>query len=179
MKSDIIHLDNHSHGFREAVEQTALVAAYKKLSPQNTRRLQILAEEMLSMLRSVTGEVEASFWLEVEDDVFTLGVSTKTQMDKEKRYLLISSSSARKNSAANGFLGMLRDAFEEALTADAERTYFELPADPSRSGLSGKAVDNDDWDGYERSILLKLADDVKIFIKGGNVTMTVKKRFAP
>ena len=34
-----------------------------------------------------------------------------------------------------------------------------------------------EWDGYERSILRRLADDVKIGIRGGMVEMTVSKRF--
>ena len=33
----------------------------------------------------MTGEIQASFWCEVEDKVFCLHVTTKTAMDKEKR----------------------------------------------------------------------------------------------
>ena len=37
--------------------------------------------------------------------------------------------------------------------------------------------DGEDWDGYERSILRKLADDIKIGIQGQTVDITVSKRF--
>ena len=33
------------------------------------------------------------------------------------------------------------------------------------------------WDGYERSILLKVADDVKVAIRGDLVEVTVIKKF--
>jgi hypothetical protein len=34
------------------------------------------------------------------------------------------------------------------------------------------------WDGYERSVLAKVADQVKVAIRGGVVDMTVSKKFA-
>ncbi len=178
MRSDVIQIDNQGGGFREAVEETRRVAEYKKLCGSDSLHLQLFTEEMLSMLHSVTGEIKASFWLEAEDRDFTLFVSTKTVMDKEKRYLLISSSSSRKNAAANSFLGRLRDAFEEALTAEADHTCFELPDFIPQSDLPSGSLEDSEWDCYERSILLKLADDVKIAIKGGRVTMSVSKKFS-
>ena len=177
MKSDVIQIDSLGNGYREAVEETRRVAEYKKLSRSDSLHLQLFTEETLSMLHSVTGEIKASFWLEAEDSEFKLFVSTKTVMDKEKRYLLISSSTSRKNAAANSFLGRLRDAFEEALTAEADHTYFELPDFIPQSDLPSGSFDQDEWDCYERSILLKLADNVEIAIKGGRVTMTITKKF--
>ena len=34
------------------------------------------------------------------------------------------------------------------------------------------------WDEYERSILVKLADDVIVGVKGKNVSIIIKKKFA-
>ena len=55
MKSDVILIDNRGNGFAEALKQTGKVAEYRGISPKNTTRLQLMAEEMLSMARSVTG----------------------------------------------------------------------------------------------------------------------------
>ena len=177
MKSDVILIDNQGNGFSEAVQQTKKVAEYRGISPKETMRLQLMAEEMLSMARSVTGEMLASFWIESEGHEFELHMTTKTVMDKEKRYLLLSSSTSRKNEAANSFLGRLRDAFEEAMTADADHEYFDLPVE-LQADLSGRSIENPEWDRYEQSVLLRLADNVKIGIRGGEVHMTVIKTFA-
>ncbi len=177
MKSDVILIDNQGNGFSEAVQQTKKVAEYRGISPKETMRLQLMAEEMLSMARSVTGEMQASFWIESEGHEFELHMTTKTVMDKEKRYLLLSSSTSRKNEAANSFLGRLRDAFEEAMTADADHEYFDLPVE-LQADLSGRSIENPEWDRYEQSVLLRLADNVKIGIRGGEVHMTVIKTFA-
>ena len=176
MKSDVILIDNRGSGYREAIEETKKVADYQKLNLSDSLYLQLITEEMLSMLHSVAGEVKASFWLETEDNVFTLNVTTQTVLDSEQRYLLISSSTSRKNEITKSFLGRLRDAFEEALTSEAERTTFELPDCISPSDLPSGSFEADEWDGYERSVLFKLADNIKIAIKGKQVTMTVRKQ---
>ncbi|MBR6498532.1 MAG: hypothetical protein IKT23_02450 [Clostridia bacterium] len=175
MRSDIIQIDNRGGGFEDAVNETRKAAEYSDIDAKQSVQLQLITEEMLSLARSVTGEMQASFWLEGENGKFVMHMSTKTVMDREKRYLLISSATSRKNEAAKGFLGKLRDKFEEAMASDAEREYSDLPAE-LRADLSGPLADPE-WDGYERSVLRRLADDIKISIKGGLVEMTVTKDF--
>ena len=66
MKSDIIHIDNQGVGFEAALAQTGKVAQFRELGEKEALRLRICAEEMLGLARSVTGEMEADFWLENE-----------------------------------------------------------------------------------------------------------------
>ena len=176
MVSDMSRIDNQGNGFRDAVNETKKVAQYRGAKPQDSTQLQLIAEEMLSLARSVTGEMQASFWLECEESRYELHLTTKTVMDKEKRYQLIASSTSRKNEAARSFLGKLRDAFESAMASDVERTYYELPSD-IRSDVSGAVSDGQEWDGYERSVLRNISDDIRIAIRGGLVEMTVTKDF--
>ena len=63
MKSDIVLIDNRGNGFAQALEQTQKAAAFRGISHQDSTRLQLIAEEMLSLARSVTGEMQASFWM--------------------------------------------------------------------------------------------------------------------
>ena len=177
MKSDIIVIDSQGNGFRDAVNESRKAAEYRGLNRQDSLHLEMITEEMLSMARSVTGEMEASFWIENEGRQFTLCLMTKTVMNSEKRYQLISSSSSRKNEAAKSFLGKLRDTFEQAMASEVDKQYDELPNE-LLSDISGRTFEDPEWDGYERSVLLKLADDVKIGIRGGVVTMTISKNFA-
>ena len=177
MKSDVIVIDNAGKGFENAVAETKKVAEYKGLSGKDVLHLELMTEEMLSLVRSVPGEMQASFWIETEGTQFALHLNTKTVMDKEKRYLLISSASSRKNEAAKTFLGYLRDVFEEAMAAEVDHSANELPLDVL-ADLANHAIDESEWDGYERSVLRKVADNVKIAIRGGMVDMTVSKNFA-
>ena len=179
MQSDIIHVDSHGAGFSAAEKEATKVAAYDGLDRHNTTRLKLITEEMLSLVRMVTGETDMSFWIEIIDGLYQLHLSTKTLMDSEKRYLLIASSSSRKNDAAKSLLGKLRDKFEEALLAEPALAYpgSNIPLDLAQD-IFYHPLEDPEWDKYERSVLKKLADDIKISIRGDKVDITISKRFA-
>ena len=134
----------------------------------------MLTEEMLSLARSVTGEMQASFWIEYEDDQVDLHMTTETVMNREKRADLLSAATSRRNEAAKTVLGKIRDMFEQARLSDA--AHAEIPTDVLADIRQGDFAD-EDWDGYERSILRTQADEVKIGIRGNLVEVTVTKRF--
>lgn len=176
MKSNVIMITNSGNGFENAVTETRKAAEYQGLSGKNMLHLELMTEEMLSLVRSVTGEMQASFWIETEGSRCDMHVTTKTVLDKEKRALLISTASSRKNEAAKTFLGYLRNAFEEAMAADVDHSLDEIPMD-ILNDLPNHPIESQEWDGYEQSVLRKVADDVKITIRGDVVDMTVIKNF--
>ena len=173
MKTDIIKISNSGSGFQSAIEQTLKASQYRGLSHKEEMQLRLCTEEMLSLVRSVTGGLQANFWVESEGKNFSLHLSAKTVMDREKRENLIASATSHKNEAANSFLGRLRDAFESALLSDADNSIPEDALDD----LANHVIEIPEWDEYEQSILRSVADDVKIGIRGGVVDMTVSKHF--
>ena len=178
MKSEIITIDNHENGFSEAIKEAQKVAAYTELNAKDSLHLQLCTEEVLSLVRSITGEIKASFWLETNGSQYDLHVSTKTAMDMEKRNLLLSVASSRKNEAAKSFLGMLRDVFEETMVVEVKQSN-DIPSDVLGDLANRVIVCTDaEWDGYEQSTLKKLADVIKVSIRGGAVDLTVSKKFA-
>ena len=177
MKSDVIVIDSKGHGFGEAIAQTEKTAKFVGLDKSESLDLQLLTEEMLSLVRSVTGEMKASFWIESEGKAFQLHMTTETVMDKEKRGLLIMSATSMRNEAAKGFLGKLRDVFEQAMASESNRAGEAVPYE-LRGDVANTLYETEEWDGYERSILRRLADNVKISIRGRTVEMTVCKRLA-
>ena len=176
MKSDIITIDNQGNGFADALDEAQKVAAYRDLSHKDSLQLRLCAEEMLSLARSVTGEMKASFWIEADGPLYELHMTTETVMDSEKRRLLLSSATSKKNEAAKSFLGQLRNWFEEAMAAEPGQDKG-LPADVL-DDLANHTIEctDQEWDGYEQSTLRKLAESIKIGIRGGLVDMTVSKR---
>ena len=72
MKSNVIIIDNQGNGFDKSLEETRKVADYEGLSHKESLQLQLCAEEMLSMARGITGEMQASFWIETEGRTFDL-----------------------------------------------------------------------------------------------------------
>lgn len=176
MKSDIVNIDRQGNGFQEAIRQTRKTAAYGELSDKQALHLQLMAEEMLSLIGSVTGDTAASFWIEAQGSRYELHLTARRRLDKAERAQLIASTTAKQNAIATTFLGQVRDAFEEAMSAEGDRGYDSLPMDVLVDLPSGNFEDPE-WDGYERSILRRVADDIRIGIKKDIVDMVVSKQF--
>ena len=175
MKSDVVTIDNQGNGIDAAKNETEKIAEFRGLDKKQSLHLQLCAEEMLCMARSITGEMQASFWIENEDKHFELHMTTKTVMDKIKRETLIAASSSGKNEAAKSFLGGIRNAFVEAMLSDTE-TYTYTP-DLSQDEAANRYIESEEWDQYEQSVLRRVADDIKVSIKGKTVDLTVIKDF--
>lgn len=172
-QSDRIAVDNRENGFSAVEDETRRIARFCGLNAKEGLQLQLFAEEMLSMVHAVSGEMQGTFWVENEKRRYDLHLETRTVMDRSKREMLLLSSSSRKNAAAGSFLGRLRDIFEKAMLSDWDEDYFQL----SGERQSHPGISDQEWDRYEQSVLLRLADDVRIGIRGDKVSMTVTKTF--
>ena len=197
MKSDVIHVTSKGVGTEEALAQADATARFKNLSKKDSMHLRLLTEEMMSLVHALTGEREADFWLEEDDDTFVLHFHTITVMNSEKRSQLLSSSTSGKNVAAKGILGKLRDLLERTMEpADGSLTNYYpsgwvYTTDPTAMSATTmdvwsfnqyresikKEEEQEKWDELEKSIIGKLADEVKISIMGDIVDVTIYKKF--
>ena len=176
MNSKIIAVHNSGQGFIDAQQETKDFAVQAGFSPKQGTQLCLITEEMLSLVNSITGTLNAEFWLENEGAECRLHLTAKQKLGTTQRNDLIESSSSGKNEAAKGFLGKLREMFVSALSVggDIEKYYG---SDGYSDDISDKIIAMPKWDKYERSVLLALSDDVKVSIRGGVVDLTVLKKF--
>ncbi len=117
MKSDVIHVTNDGSGIIEALKEADAVAVYKSLSRKDSIHLRLLTEEMMGLLKGLTGEHDADFWIEDEDTdrTFRLHLKAETSMTTEMRKKLLSASTSGENIAAKGVMGKIRDLFNRIL----------------------------------------------------------------
>ena len=176
MKTDVIIIDPQGTGFQDAVEAAVRAAEYRRLGKQETNQLQLIANEMISLLGCVRREMQAEFWVENEKMDFQLHMAAKASLSKDERSQLVSIASSQKNEITNRFLGKLVDALERAAAADTEYVYD----DPEKEfpECLNYHPDDPEWDGYERSVLKQYADNIKIFIHGSKAEMIVCKNFS-
>ncbi len=186
MKSDVIHIASDGTGIAEAIKQTEAVATYKSLPQKEAIHLLLLAEEMTGMFKALTGELTAAFWIETEDNVFQLHLRTNTAMNSEKREKLLAVTTSGKNST-KGFMAKVKSAFESAISS-MEKGYAEavglgIVEAGANTGFSEWSLtqykenaQDEDWDELERSVVAKLADEVKVSISGSAVEMLIEKR---
>ena len=202
MKTDVIRISPSGEGIREALEETEKAAAFRGLDPKQTLRLRLLAEEMTGMLQTIVGETDLRYWVESEEMRFSLHLAGKAMMDPETKEALMKTSTSGKNEASKGFMGRLRSIFTalcatndvSMLASQYGYAYVDyIGYDPTMDmspnamsyGWSMSAYkdaveqhkDAEKWDELEKSITAKLADDVKIFIRGSKVEMVIEKTF--
>ncbi len=169
------------------------------LDKKSSLRLRLIAEEMMNLMKSITGEVEAKFWIDNIGKSYSLHLSTSTIMYADKRKELVDIATRKENAAAKGVVGKLREVFELALLPKDERAARE-----SRVGMMGlvdpsayMASASEAWsmknyissinsmeddsafaqearNEIERSIIANIAKEVLISIKGDDVEMTVE-----
>ena len=199
MKSDLITVSNKENSLNEALAQAEKVSAYKGLTGKNALHLRLLTEEMMGLMRSITGETEGTFWIEDSNNEYCLHLQVMTPMDSKKREQLLSVSASGKNESAKGLMGKLRDFFDRGADADIAPFSSSLMLPDMYERASMRAADwewsmiryeealanrvkNDDasakeaWDELEKSVVAKVADDVKISIRGRMVEMIIIKR---
>ena len=200
MKTDVIVVSSKGKQIETALEQVEKVAAYKGLSLKSTLHLRLLTEEMMQMIRSITGEPEGEFWIEDRDGEYSLHLKVATRLSIEKREQLLSVSATGKNESARGLMGRIREFFDWGMVEDADMISspllladsLEHSSSPAldwewsmrryEAALSGR-IDRDDsareaWDELEKSVVKNVADDVKVAIRGSSVELIILKKLA-
>ena len=204
MKTDVIVIRPQGEGMEEALLQTEKAAVYQGLTPKESLRLRLLAEEMMGMLRTIVGEGRSSYWVEAEGKSFSLHLAAGVRMNADMREELLKTSTSGKNAAVKGFMSHVRDIFtqlsepdgDDMTPADYGFSYMDVSSfDASmgvtthgmlygwsmtkyRSGVEEhRAEEPEKWDELEKSITARLADEIKIFIRGKVVEMVIEKAF--
>ena len=201
MRTDVIAVTSRGTQMEIALGQVDKVAAYKGLTGKNALHLRLLAEEMLGMMRSITGETKGEFWIEDDEQgTYQLHLQVKTRMDSEKRDSLLAASSTGKNESAKGLMGRLRDFFDRGADEDVAAAHSSLlmPGVMEQSSLptldwewsmtryqtalntrkNSDSAAREAWDELEKSVVAHVADDVRVAIRGRQVEMIIVKKMA-
>ena len=156
-KSERIDIDNRGHHFADALQESEKISLLAGINRRNAIRLRLITEEMLSMMRGITGQCKASFRILCDGERFELFLITRARMDEKKRSRLMASEKADPAS----FQERLRGVFEKALNTDSG-SDFDVLSEPG---------------SFEQSMLYQLADSIRIDVCGGSVFLTVIKDF--
>lgn len=202
MRSDIIEVLGTGSRMDSVLQEAEKLTAYKGLTGKNALHLRLLTEEMTALMRSITGEREGRFW--IEDDqkgLYSLHLDVVTRMNSVKREQLLSTATSGRNESARGLMGRIRDFFDQTADEDVARyaspmllpdaaEYSATPTldwewslnryvrkyeemdDAARTAQGAEA----DWDELEKSVVAKVADDVKVSLQGSHVSLTILKR---
>ena len=194
MKSNVCKIKKGELNLSPLLEETEKVAKYNELSDKNALVLRLLAEELVSMLPAIVSKFDGEFWVANEGLYYELCVKIFVEhMDLITRERLIQVSKENRNSAVVGVSGRIRAMFEymsmagdAGMVSSAGRYGLSSNIDFSQiwsmrncqeSTKAEAGEDTEQWDEFERSILVKIADDVVVGVKHKNVNIIIKKTF--
>lgn len=142
MNTDVIKVFSDGTGRTEALEQVDKFSEYVGLDEKQDMRLRLLVEETLGMVAAITHDFRGDYWLEHSDDgVCRIHLRAETIMDLDKKEQLINVSTSGKNEAAKGFMGKIKDIFQNGIIGieEANKASLEYGLDPYTFAYMGAA----------------------------------------
>ena len=114
----------------EALDRTEALGTENGLNGKEKLHLRLLAEELIGMMRGVTDEAHAEYWVEQDGRQYILHLSSDVKLNRKMREQILAVSSTGVNVAAKGFMGKLKDMISTAFLPADEYSVAPL------SGLS-------------------------------------------
>lgn len=192
MKSNTIKISSGSNNISDILAEVQASAFYTGLAGKNALRLRLLAEELIGMLKGLSGNFTGEFWVEQAGLNYQLitHISVRESMSNESKRSFIDVSSTKTNAAAKGIMGKIRDVVENMMYPEStayriKNIEHNLDADLMLSDNWSLSQYKDScrasaepWDEIEKSIVANLADDVSVSVKGHFVKIVISKNFS-
>jgi hypothetical protein len=199
MRSNICKIEKGTKDLAAILKESERVAEYNGFTHKQTLQLRLLCEEIDGMLPNIIDDFDGEMWIDFEDGVCKITVSIRIpEFNIDKKEELIGIAKNKKNAAAVGVVGKIRNAIENffldeetmksmALSAgDAEFSngYYEgvdyaylWRLEEYRSTVK-KEAHTDAWDELEKSVIASASDDVIVGVKGKCAEIVIIKKFA-
>ena len=195
MKSNVCKIKNGTKDLAAILNESERVAEYNGLTHKQTLQLRLICEEVDGMLPNVISDFEGDIWIEFEDGVCNVNVSIEIpKLDIDEKEALINIAKNKKNAAATGIVGKIRNSIEDffmkketvdsfALTMSSvgysegvDYTYLWV-LDEYRNSVE-KEKQAEAWDELEKSVIASVADDVIVGVRGRCAEIEIIKNFA-
>ena len=198
MKSNICKIENGTKDLSAILIESERVAAYNGLTHKQSLKLRLLCEEIDGMLPNIIDDFEGNLWIDFEDGVCKVNVSIKIpEFNATKKDDLIAISKDKKNAAAVGIVGKIRNAIESFFLDGSSASAYVPSASFHSSTSFSEGVDysflwsleqyrsllkpeeqKEEWDELEKSVIASVADDVIVGIKGNQADIVIVKNFS-
>lgn len=206
MKTDTIEIYSDMKGRVEAMQEAERFASYNGLTGKDAMHIRLLAEETISMVHGIIHAFRGDFWMESETRgkrlLCRICVAADVDVDERQEDALLGLATSGRNEEAKGIMGKIRQIFRWALQANegvydqdssvdmwyamgASRnsimygasTYWSLQQYRRSLEEKKKTADAEEWDELEKSIVAKLADEVKVGLLSEKAVVVIEKSF--
>lgn len=191
MKTNIIKITQSEDNLNKILSTTQKISEDVGLDNKQTLKMRLIAEEFVGMLKELSTDFDGEFWIEEENlkVSFITKLYINKEMDKKTKRKFIEVSFDKKNTAAKGIMGKIRDIVENMLYPEnamysSSFIAYQLETavlmdDKWRLNKYKETERNnkEPWDELEKSIIANVADDVVVSVKGKSVEIVIIKNF--
>ncbi len=202
METMKIMINSNGNGMERALDTVERFSQENGFDVHSARRTRLLAEETMSMVRTIVEEFVAKFWMESREGCnCILHLQATSPMTYQKKQELIAASSRQRNEASVGIMGKIHDFIEDSLYSMEDGTqvlmggseYMSMGGvalgadgymwtlDKYREDIEQSADEDADMeallDELEKSIVANIADDIQVYVKGNTIEMVIEKNF--
>lgn len=173
------------------------VAVYNELSHKQALQLRLLCEDIDGMLPKIIDDFEGIFWIDFENGECKINISIEfAKFTTSKKKELLSLAKNKKNASVKGLVAKIGAAIEEFFLDEENAKAMGLIVD-CRQDLAAEGyldysyywtlgqykevatkTKKEEWDEIEKSVILSIADDVIVGVKGTQADITIIKNFA-
>jgi hypothetical protein len=199
MRSNICKIEKGTRDLDAILKESERVAAYNGLSHKQSLQLRLLCEEIDGMLPNIIDDFDGKLWIDFEDGVCKVNVSIQIpELNADKKDELIGIAKNKKNSAAVGIVGKIRDVIEDFILDEDRMEALSLSTGSFGLGTGySECIDYaylwrleeyrnsvkkeehaEAWDELEKSVIASVADDVIVGVKGKCAEVVIIKKFA-
>jgi hypothetical protein len=199
MKSNVCKIEKGTRDLDAILKESERVAEYNGFTHKQALQLRLLCEELDGMLPNIINDFDGELWIDFEDGVCKVNVSIQIpEFNTDKKEELIGIAKNKKNAAAVGIVGKIRNAIEDFFLNEERMEALALSS--GTYGLSAgysegvdysylwrleeykssvkKEEQAEAWDELEKSVIASVADDVIVGIKGKRAEIVIIKKFA-
>ena len=199
MRSNVCKIERGTRDLAAIFEESERVAEYNRLTHKQALHLRLLCEEIDGVLPRIIDDFYGELWIDFEDGECRVNLSVEIpEFNIEKKEELIAIAKDKKNAAAVGIIGKIRNAIENFFL-DEERMQVMALSSGSYGLETGYSADanydlhwrldeyrnsvkkedkKEAWDELEKSVIASVADDVIVGIKGKRAEVVIIKKFA-
>ena len=196
MKTNVISITSDLAGRAEAMQEAERFSVYNGLTGKNAMHIRLLTEETISMVNGIVKDFEGDLWMESEPTpsglLCRICVAANVSVSEGQEEQLLDIATAGKNTEAVGILGKIRQLFRwslqqtdttSSLQTNTLSSWYAMGVQDASywslrqytQQLQQKQPEGEEWDELEKSIIAKLADEVRVGIRAERAEVVIEK----
>ena len=196
MKTNVISITSDLAGRAEAMQEAERFSVYNGLTGKNAMHIRLLTEETISMVNGIVKDFEGDLWMESEPTpsglLCRICVAANVSVSEGQEEQLLDIATSGKNTEAVGILGKIRQLFRwslqqtdttSSLQANTLSSWYAMGVQDASywslrqytQQLQQQQPEGEEWDELEKSIIAKLADEVRVGIRAERAEVVIEK----